>query len=141
MPDLQTQTLATVSGPSQLTITFATDVHELIRVGALVNQGGTLGMGIGVGTGIGLGIGGHWIIALIVAVVGLFIKASADEYRQNKFRQLQTKWHGILGGLSEDQMREFVKEIGTHYPGIVYGLRSQVLGNTASERFLRPVGF
>ncbi len=123
-------------GPSDLAINFATDVHELIRIGAIADKAGGFGMAAGAGFGVHAAWGGHWATAIAGIAIGLIGKAVAQNHKQTRYEQLHAKWQGILSGLSEPQVRAFVEEIATCYPNIVYAFRSGVLGNASSQRFI-----
>jgi hypothetical protein len=124
-------------GPAHLTIAFATDAHELIRLGILVDKGGTLGLGAGLGGGIAAAASGHWLIALGVAVVGMIAKTGAEEFKQHKFKQMQQKWAGVFAGLSDAQLDQLVREINQYYPAVIYALSDQMLGTIHTSRLLR----
>ena len=124
------------TGPSDLVVLFAIDVHELIRIGALVDKGGTLGLGAGLGYGIGAAVGGHWSIALGSLLVGAFVKHIANKHKETRFTELGSKWRGILGGLNETQLRAFVVGVGENYPGLQYALQTQFLGTSSSSKYL-----
>ncbi|MBI1302784.1 MAG: hypothetical protein GC172_03220 [Phycisphaera sp.] len=128
-----------VDGPSDLAVRFACDVHERMRIGAMCEKGGTVGLASGIGFGAGAALGGHWAIALAGIAIGALAKAAASNHRQSQFDQMQAKWQGILRGLSDSQLRQFVLEIGTCYPQLTGALSSYALGTPHAQRLLQSL--
>jgi len=123
-------------GPSDLAIHFATDVHELIRIGMIADKGGTVGLASGIGFGAGAEFGGHWAVALTGLAIGFIAKAAADRHKNAKCEQMRAKWHGVLSGPQAHQLETFVTEVATYYPAISKALPPDVLGTGSSHRAL-----
>ena len=103
----------------------------------MCEKGGTIGLATGIGFGAGAALGGHWAIALAGIAVGAIAKAAASNHKQTEFNQMRAKWQGILNGLSDSQLRQFVFDIGTCYPQLAGALSPQVLGTTPTQRLLQ----
>jgi len=123
-------------GPSAITIQFSNDVHQLVKLGVRIEKGATLAEGAGLGAGAAAAIGGHWLIALGVAVVGAIAGEVSREYKKAKIEEMRTKWVGIFGAMDRDELGLFVGELQRYFPATIPGLQTSLLGTASTNRLL-----